>query len=131
MRLDAPAFRLSLGGVGHFPPRGRARVLWAGARKSEAVVALKGQIDGLLADVGLRRERRRFTPHVTLARLGNVPQSKVGEWLVGRGLFRTPDFEVGELYLMHSRQHRAGADYETVCRVPLRRIGGEFDAERP
>ena len=119
----SPAFSLCLRGTGHFPPRGRARSLWAGVDGSESDLAalhiLRQRVDAAFQGVGLSPDRRKFAPHVTLARLPELPQARVAEWLAGRGLFKTPDFPVSELVLMRSILRAEGSEYQVVQRFAL------------
>src|SRR5258708_2901824 len=46
--VNSPPFELIFKGVGHFPPRGHARVLWAGIDKEPLLNELKNKIDRLL-----------------------------------------------------------------------------------
>ena len=72
--LRAPGFPLTLAGVGCFAKGGSAVSLWAGVERNPALDHLQSKIETALQRAGLDPERRRFTPHVTLARLDNVPR---------------------------------------------------------
>lgn len=66
-------FEIMLRGVGVFPPRGLAHVLWAGvqpivAGAHDPLKALHRASEDGLADLGIAREDRPFSPHLTLAR---------------------------------------------------------------
>ena len=66
---EASGFDLALKGVGCFPERGRAKVLWAGcAAGREALVNLASSLSRELAVRGFPADTRPFTPHLTLAR---------------------------------------------------------------
>ncbi len=68
--MEIPAFDVAFGGVGTFPPRSRARVIWLGVREGvESLVKLHGATGARLRAVGLDLEARPFAPHLTLARL--------------------------------------------------------------
>lgn len=68
--IDAAAFRLTLERPGHFGLRGRKRVLWVGIRPAPGLTALHAAVGEALRSTGFEPERRRYLPHVTLARLG-------------------------------------------------------------
>lgn len=77
---EAP-FRLSLSGLGAFPPSGSPRVLWVGIAPGGLELArLASRIDDALEPMGFAREERVFHPHLTLARvrsrveLGPLPE---------------------------------------------------------
>lgn len=124
-RVRAEPFSVSLSGVGHFPPRGLPRVLWAGVERSEALAALHDRVERALQRAGLEPERRRFFPHVTLARLRGTPARAVGSFLVAHGLYRSPAFAVDVFHLYSSRLtpkravYRIEASYPLVERAPV------------
>ncbi|MCL6582094.1 MAG: RNA 2',3'-cyclic phosphodiesterase [bacterium] len=63
-------FRLDLGGVGVFPSIERPRVFWAGVSGETAVLSrLHRQVRREMEQIGFEPEKRRFSPHLTLARL--------------------------------------------------------------
>lgn len=67
-----PAFDLELEGVGCFPPRGPAKVVWVGCGAGrEALVALASALSRSLAARGYPHDPRPFSPHLTLARARN------------------------------------------------------------
>jgi 2'-5' RNA ligase len=54
--------------VGFFPNERRPSVLWAGVEASPELSALAAAIENSLEPLGIARERRKFSPHLTLAR---------------------------------------------------------------
>ncbi|HEX9592764.1 MAG TPA: RNA 2',3'-cyclic phosphodiesterase [bacterium] len=123
-------FSLALQGVGHFPPRGQPRVVWVGVEKSAPLTQLHGRVESALAAVGVAREGRKFSPHITLARLNGTPGSRVGRYLEEFGLFRTDPFAVEELTLYSSTLTRHGAVHTPEATYPLT-AGSRDDEELP
>ena len=67
---SAAPFDLFLEGVGVFPNARRPRVVWIGLGGAlEPLLALQHSIDRELEGLGFARERRPFTPHLTLGRV--------------------------------------------------------------
>jgi 2'-5' RNA ligase len=67
-----PSFDLVLEGVGCFPARGPAKVVWVGCGSGrDALVALAGELSNALKSRGFARDMRPFSPHLTLARARN------------------------------------------------------------
>lgn len=67
--LPHPPFRFELGGLGAFPPHGAPRALWIGVTSgAEDVVRVQASVAERLVALGIERERRGFSPHLTLAR---------------------------------------------------------------
>ena len=65
-------FDLELEGIGCFPPRGPAKVVWVGCGEGrEALVALAEATSLALASRGFQGDTRPFSPHLTLARARN------------------------------------------------------------
>ena len=118
-QVESAPFPLQLKGVGHFPPRGKPRVLWVGIEQSQPLQSLKKRIDAVLSGVGLEPEGRKFSPHITLARLKNSPVQKVANFLAGNGLFSQEPFEVSDFKLYSSTLTPKGAIHKVEKVYPL------------
>ena len=67
--VDQRPFAVRLGGSGVFPERGAPRAVWLAVQAGEPqIVALQEKIVSRVEDCGVAVERRRFHPHLTLAR---------------------------------------------------------------
>ena len=115
LRLSAPRFQLALAGVGQFG----TRMLWAGVEKSPPLLQLQSKVEGALQRAGLPPETRRFTPHVSLARLRQPLGPKVQAFLAANALFRAEPFEVTQFSLVASYLTKSGAIYEDQAEYPL------------
>jgi len=60
---------ISVGGVSAFPKVRSPRVIWVGVEAPQELVALHRGIDTQTARVGYAREKRSFSPHLTLGRV--------------------------------------------------------------
>jgi 2'-5' RNA ligase len=109
--LRAPAFTLQLAGIGTHQKGGKVEALWAGVERSPQLEHLQTKIETALQRAGLERERRRFVPHVTLARLGGIPEAKVAAWVAGHNLFRSDSVPVGHFTLFSSLLGKEQAAY--------------------
>lgn len=77
---DSAFIALSARGVGGFPRLNRARVLWVGlGGETDKLHRLQGAIEKQLARRGFPRDRRPFSPHITLARARNPRGSGPGK----------------------------------------------------
>ena len=121
-RVRRPSFSLSLYGVGAFGGR-KPHSVYAAAVPSPDLVALQGEIDRICQRLGLPSDPRKFTPHVTLARLKNGTPDAVAHYLSARGNFSTAPFRVGRFVLMSSRDSVGGGPYVIEEAWPL--IGAE------
>ena len=104
-----PTLSMQLHGVGHFPLRGEPKVIWAGIKPVEEIIQLRNMIEKTLADVGISREKKKFTPHLTLCRLKHSPSKKVARFLMENAFFESPMFEVHEFKLYSSNLTKKGA----------------------
>ncbi|MCH9031967.1 MAG: RNA 2',3'-cyclic phosphodiesterase [candidate division Zixibacteria bacterium] len=102
-------FEVEISGIGQFPLRGDPRSLWAGIKSGEALRTLRNRIERTLRDVGISTERRKFHPHITLARLRNTPIERVAYFLQGSALFQAPPFLASEFHLYSSQKTSSGA----------------------
>lgn len=120
--LRAPGFTVQLAGVGTFEKGGRIGALWVGVERNKQLEHLQTKVETALQRAGLERERRRFAPHVTLARLDGVPEPKVAAWVQGHNLFRSEPMAVGHFTLFSSRLGKEQAVYEPEVEYPLAAI---------
>lgn len=124
--LRAPGFTLSLAGLGLFEKGGRGTALWAGVERTPPLDHLHAKIETALQRIGLEPERRRFAPHVTLARLDNVLEAKLAAYLQAHGLFRATPVAVGHFTLFISHRGKDRAVYEAMAEYDLARaVAGE------
>jgi RNA 2',3'-cyclic 3'-phosphodiesterase len=95
-------FRLTICGVGQFGAGKRARVLWAGVEKSAALGHLHDKIESALVRTGLEPEPRKFSPHVTLARLRDSPKERLVGYLQAHAALQVGPFPVDRFILYSS-----------------------------
>jgi len=119
--IKAPAFSLQVKGLGVFPPRKTPRVLWAGLAPVEPVSGLRSRIENLLVGTGLAPEGRKYSPHITLARLHDTPLVRLSRFLAGNGLFATEAFPVSEFHLYSSELTSKGAFHTIEASYPLQK----------
>ncbi len=68
-----PPFRVCFRGAGVFPKPERPRVVWIGISEGgPELAALQEAIEARIAPLGYPRERRHFTPHLTIGRVKTV-----------------------------------------------------------
>ncbi|MCP1199162.1 RNA 2',3'-cyclic phosphodiesterase [Notoacmeibacter sp. MSK16QG-6] len=104
------AFDLELDGIHAFGSK-KPHSIYAGVWPSVPLNELAADIDRRAKRLGLPSDKRKFTPHVTLARLRNPDSREVARWLAGRGGFRTLPFPVSRFVLMSSRDSVGGGPY--------------------
>jgi 2'-5' RNA ligase len=73
-----------------------------------------------LEEIEIPREKKKYSPHLTLARLKNCPLHRLQEFLAGNALLRTPDFPVEEFHLYKSQLTKNGAIHTILRSYPLK-----------
>ncbi len=68
--IQCCATEIHFRGYGFFPTADSARVFWIGMEADPQLAALATAIDGKLPALGIKKEERAFSPHLTLARAG-------------------------------------------------------------
>jgi len=117
--IKGDPFSLELAGCGTFGARGRERILWVGVKRCEALMQLRDRIEAALVREGLPPDRRKFHPHVTLARLKNPPKGRLNDFVAANSFFQSPPFEVEEFNLFSSFRSQSGAIYSIEAEYPL------------
>jgi RNA 2',3'-cyclic 3'-phosphodiesterase len=120
--IQAPAFELRLAGLGLFGGE-RPHQLITEPRREPRLEHLRDKVVQAARGAGLRMERARYLPHVTLARFNNGLRGEEAEAMrafAARGAgFRAGPFEVGEFVLFRSSLGRRGPTYEELAAYPL------------
>ena len=101
--LRARRFALALSGTVTFERSGRTVSLWAGVIREPALEHLRSKVETALQRIGLPSERRRFQPHVSLARVDGVAPVRVAGWVQAHNLLRTEPASVEHFTLFSSR----------------------------
>ena len=119
VRSDLPV-ALDFRGLGFFPNEKHPRVFWAGIEASPNLKILAAEIEKATVELGIPREQRPFSPHLTLARLESprLPEKlrTVMQENGGRdfGSLRTKQF-----HLIESKLRPSGAEYTTLESFPF------------
>jgi 2'-5' RNA ligase len=112
-------FSLTLAGVGEFGDERRLRSLWVGVEPNGMLERLQAKVEQAVQRAGQPPEKRKFKPHVTLARFKTHPGGRLEDYFAMRSLFRAPPFEVRALTLFSSYLSHEGAIYSPEAVYPL------------
>jgi 2'-5' RNA ligase len=116
--VERPPFELRLEGLSSFGGR-KPRAVFAAAGASDPLHELQAEHERLMQRVGLAPEGRKFSPHVTLARLRDTSARQVADYLGIHGPFRTAPFAVTRFVLYSSRASTGGGPYVVEAAYPL------------
>ena len=117
-RVHRQTFDLRLDGLTSFGGR-KPRAVVAAVAPVAPLMELQAEHDRLLQRLGLEPEGRKYTPHVTLARLRDSSSRQVAEYLAARGHFRSSAFGVSRFALFSSRASVGGGPYVVEEAYPL------------
>ena len=117
--IRARPFMLSLRGLGLFEKAGRISSLWVGVEKTDQLGLLQAKVETALQRIGLEPERKRFAPHVTLARTDRAAPEKLIAYVQAHNLFRLPPMAVEHFTLYSSRLGKEAAVYVSEVEYDL------------
>jgi 2'-5' RNA ligase len=109
-RVNRRPFEVRLDALSSFGGR-KPRAIVASVAASPSLLELQAELERLMQRVGLEPEGRKYTPHVTLARLRESSSRQVADYLATRGLFRSSAFRVERFVLYSSRASVGGGPY--------------------
>lgn len=116
-RITMPSFKLALEGVSHFERKGIPTSTWARVPPAPELRRLRTKIERACDLAGLGCETRRFTPHITIARLTR-DTGPIADWLAWNtglsAIWQVDGFSLFESHLLAS-----GAEYEVAAHYPL------------
>lgn len=132
--IQAEQFQLSFRGTGFFPTPKAARVFWVGIGAEPGLAALAKTIDDSLSSLGIPKEARELSPHLTLARAkggsgapawrkGDKPSRQFARLQADLERHPAPDFgtmAAREFFLYQSQLSSKGARYTKIARFELR-----------
>jgi RNA 2',3'-cyclic 3'-phosphodiesterase len=113
-------FTIKLQGTGVFPSRDYLKVIWVGLQAGEEMELIGGRIEEACGDLGFKKERRAFSPHLTIGRVRTARNKQQLLDAVDKykdTLFATED--VTRVMLKRSVLSPKGPTYSTLISVPL------------
>lgn len=123
-RIRRACFTLKLTDVATFGTK-RPHAIVVRADISPELAELQGEHERLMQRIGLAPETRKFTPHVTLARLRNGSRHEIGDYLSQRGGFACEPFPIDRFVLFSARNSTGGGPYVVEEAYPLVAPGGQ------
>jgi RNA 2',3'-cyclic 3'-phosphodiesterase len=117
-KVSRPPLELRFDGLSSFGGR-RPRAIIATLAQTPALMELQAEHERLMQRVGLEPEGRKFTPHVTLARLRDSSSRQVADYLATRPFLEPLPFRVSRFVLFSSRASVGGGPYVVEAAYPL------------
>ena len=117
-RINRKPFDVALQGLSSFGGK-KPRAVVASVVPSRPLIELQAELERLMQRFGLDPEGRKFTPHVTLARLRDPQLDRLGHFLAAHAQFRADPLPVDHFSLIASFLTKAGSIYEDQADYPL------------
>ena len=117
-RINRKPFEVRLQGLTSFGGK-KPRAVVAAVEPTRPLIELQAEHERLMQRVGLEPEGRKYTPHVSLARLRESSSRQVADYLALRAPFRSPPFKVSRFVLFSSRASVGGGPYVVEVAYPL------------
>ena len=115
---NSEAFRIKLDHLGSFGGD-KPRALFAGVEINSTLTRLQAAQERMLQMIGLPPEGRKFTPHVSLARLRGTSAEEIARFIAMAGRFQPLEFTVGRFVLFSSKDSVGGGPYLVEQAYPL------------
>lgn len=100
--LRGRSFEFSLSGLGWFEKNGRVNTLYAGVERNADLARLQTKVETALNRCGLTPDKRRFTPHVTLARMDMSVTPALTSFVQANNLYRSTPIRADNVTLFSS-----------------------------
>jgi 2'-5' RNA ligase len=115
---DSEAFPVRLNQLGSFGGD-KPRALFAAAEMNVAMQRLQAAQERILQMLGLSPDGRKFSPHVTLARLRGTSAEELARFMAFAGRFEPLEFPVRRFVLFSSKDSVGGGPYLVEQSYPL------------
>ncbi len=118
------SFQLSISGLGVFPNSRRPRVLWAGLDGGlKSLSELHMAVDEAVGKLGLPKDQRPFSPHLTLGRVrrdaAEGQLQKIGEAMSSTKIPSVPAWLADMVNLMRTELDPAGSRHYLMGSAPI------------
>lgn len=111
----ARAFEIAVAKVGYFPNPHHPHSFFAGIQADPELAELAGRIDEALLPLGIAKENRPFTPHLTLARIKNQDVRALRQHIAKMTDFDFGKFTASAFHLYLSKPGPAGSVYTSLA----------------
>lgn len=117
-RVRKRQFSLTLDGLGVFGGK-KPRAVWARVVPNPALSALQMDLEQVCQRAGLKPETRKYTPHITVARLRGSSSVEVADYLSVNGNFYYAAMPVSQFALYSAKPSTGGGPYIVERTFPL------------
>ncbi len=123
---DKPPFTIGIEGLGLHPDRRNPRVIWLGITSCDTLTNIYVALDRDLTVVGIEPDKRKYTPHITIARVKRRVETSavknIGETLSQFKVDSLGNFIVKEIILYQSELTPKGPIYTPLMTSTLNKV---------
>lgn len=117
------SFEISVGGIGAYPRITHPRVIWVGVEAPQDLMVLQNGISNEMEKMGYAQEKRSYSPHLTLGRVGRNVTGKdlrrISKVIESNRVGFLGVIQIQEVYLYKSDLKPTGAVYTKIFTTPL------------
>ena len=115
-----PAISVAIEKLGFFPNPHSPRILWAGVHAGDPLTQLARETEDALATLGVEREQRPYSPHLTLARIKTPGKQPA----LLQAVAKLPSLDLGRFvadrfFLYRSKITPSGSVYTRLAEFPF------------
>ncbi len=117
---ETKPFNIQLKGTGVFPNTDYIKVVWIGIEHRDQAGAIAHKIDEQLAKIGFKKEKRGFSPHLTIARVRSAKnKEKLVQVIEKYNDVEFADLQIDSIKLKKSDLIPKGPIYTTLKEIKL------------
>ncbi|MHA1946286.1 MAG: RNA 2',3'-cyclic phosphodiesterase [Candidatus Hodarchaeales archaeon] len=122
--INLPSFAMGFSHMGFFPNERRPRVIWIGISEGKSqLLTLATEVNTRLSLIGFPKEKRKFSPHLTLGRIKkHYPdeQESLVNYAHSSDILRGEKEVIQSFILKKSTLTPQGASYENLAEFSLK-----------
>lgn len=112
-KMEFNRFPVEMGEVGFFPSEDHVNILWVGL-SSENIKLLNEGVENELSKIGINKEEREFSSHITVARIKQIKNNEMFLHEVKRLKIKKDFFIVEGMNLIKSERRKKGVVYKLL-----------------
>jgi len=119
-------FELAFDKFGLFTKDKKPRILWVGLKDNIKLNSLAREIDNVISQFGFEKEKRKFTPHITLLRIKDKDENFYKDFYkLTQVEIPEINFKANKITFFKSTLLKTGSVYEPIKNFYIKNIGGE------
>ncbi|MBN1481873.1 RNA 2',3'-cyclic phosphodiesterase [candidate division KSB1 bacterium] len=113
--------KIHLYGTGAFPNLHQPKVYWIGVEEAADLIKIQSDLENELAPLGFPKEKRQFSPHLTLGRVKSSDGLKAITAALEKEALPRMSFTANEIIVMQSQLAPGGAVYSALANIALKK----------